>query len=321
MLDDLIQTIETLKERIRKHKDYLGAYEVRTRVSLIDPMLRALGWDVDDPDLVQVEPKTDNGWADYALLGISHRPVAFVEAKKLSENIAAHTQQTVGYAISENMNGSNRVSYCACTNGDDWKVFDLFTQAPVMDVSITGNDSAKAAMKFLGLWRRSFSDGSFDRATEPLSGLVPSKEKRGEGEEREDPVTAGWTPLTGDFPIRGKSAAATYKLAPKAIRFPDEEERPIRAWIQVLRETGLWLTRLSLLTPENCRIKREGEEWYIFNTEPKHPRGGTFLEQSPLGDTGIIMEKDFGGDKAIEFAKQVLKHFGQDPSKVLLRLP
>ena len=115
MLDDLIQTIETLKERIKKHKDYLGGYEVRTRVSLIDPMLRALGWDVDDPDLVQVEPKTDNGWADYALLGISHRPVAFVEAKKLSANIADHTQQTVGYAISENMNGSNRVSYCACT--------------------------------------------------------------------------------------------------------------------------------------------------------------------------------------------------------------
>ena len=258
MLDDLIQTIETLKERIRKHKDYLGAYEVRTRVSLIDPMLRALGWDVDDPDLVQVEPKTDNGWADYALLGVSHRPVAFVEAKKLSANIADHTQQTVGYAISENMNGSNRVSYCACTNGDDWKVFDLFTQAPVMDVSITGNDSAKAAMKFLGLWRRSFSDGSFDRAIEPLPRLVDEGTGTGattgakvtaEGSGDTTPGKSEWTPLTGDFPIRGKSAAATYKLAPKAIRFPDEEERPIRAWIQVLRETGPMADSFIVVNP------------------------------------------------------------------------
>ena len=329
MLDDLIQTIDTLKERIRKHKDYLGAYEARTRVSLIDPMLRALGWDVDDPDLVQVEPKTDNGWADYALLGISHRPVAFVEAKKLSANIADHTQQTVGYAISENMNGSNRVSYCACTNGDDWKVFDLFTQAPVMDVSITGNDSAKAAMKFLGLWRRSFSDGSFDRAVEPLSGLVSpagvGDEGAGSGATKEvreaTETTAEWTPLTGDFPIRGKSAGATLRLAPKAIRFPDGEERRIWAWIQILRETGLWLTRSSWLTPENCQIKREKGNLYIFNTEPKHPSGRAFGQQNPLGDTGIVMEKDLGGEEAIEYAKQVLKHFGQDPSKVLLRLP
>ena len=324
MLDDLIQTIDTLKERIRKHKDYLGAYEARTRVSLIDPMLRALGWDVDDPDLVQIEPKTDNGWADYALLGISHRPVAFVEAKKLSENIAAHTQQTVGYAISENMNGSNRVSYCACTNGDDWKVFDLFTQAPVMDVSITGNDSAKAAMKFLGLWRRSFSDGSFDSAVEPLPRLVSPEPPAGAVVPVIDPdpvPPSEWTPLTGKFPISGKRAGATLKLAPKAIRFPDGEERRIWAWIQVLRETGLWLTRSSWLTPENCQIKREKGNLYIFNTEPKHPSGRAFGQQSPLGDTGIVMEKDFGGEEAIELAKQVLLHFNQDPSKVLLRLP
>ena len=41
-----------------------------------------------------------------------------------------------------------------------------------MDVSIANNDSTKAALKFLGLWRRSFSDGGFDRAIEPLAGLV-----------------------------------------------------------------------------------------------------------------------------------------------------
>ena len=46
MLRDLIATIETLKERIKEHRSYLGqvAPEARTRVSLIDPMLQALEW-------------------------------------------------------------------------------------------------------------------------------------------------------------------------------------------------------------------------------------------------------------------------------------
>lgn len=33
----------------------LGENEAQTRVSLIDPLLRALGWSPDDPDQVRVE--------------------------------------------------------------------------------------------------------------------------------------------------------------------------------------------------------------------------------------------------------------------------
>ena len=343
MLDDLIQTIDTLKERIRKHKDYLGAYEARTRVSLIDPMLRALGWDVDDPDQVQVEPKTDNGWADYALLGISHRPVAFVEAKKLSENIAAHTQQTIGYAISENMNGTNKISYCACTNGDDWKVFDLFTQAPVMDVSITGNDSAKAAMKFLGLWRRSFSDGSFDSAIEPLPGLAfpetaassvavapsaasdsaapsvtTSRARRSSRASRSTSVatqlpTTGWTSLTGTF-------ETTHAPPPSAIRLPDGKEIPLKIWRGVLIETALWLYRSSLLTRESCPIP-SGKKRNLFSLDGLHTNGERFIRPINLGATGIIMESNLSAMQIAELTRKLLQHFNQDPSKVLLRLP
>ena len=343
MLDDLIQTIDTLKERIRKHKDYLGAYEVRTRVSLIDPMLRALGWDVDDPDLVQVEPKTDNGWADYALLGINHRPVAFVEAKKLSENIAAHTQQTIGYAISENMSGTNKISYCACTNGDDWKVLDLFTQAPVMDVSIAGNDSAKAAMKFLGLWRRSFSDGSFDSAIEPLSGLVhpetpassvavapsaasgfaapsvtTSRARRSSRASRPTPVatpppTSGWTPLTGAFDPIGNSP-------PEAIWLPGSNEILLKNWRGVLIETALWLYRSSLLTLGHCPIQLGGKR-SLFSLDGLHTNGNEFKSPVKVGDTGIIMEGNHSSRGIVRLTKQLLLQFGQDPSKVLLRLP
>ena len=67
-LDDLVQVIEILQQRIRDHGDSLRQNEIRTRLALIDPLLRALGWDVADPGLVTAEYDVSGQRADYALL-------------------------------------------------------------------------------------------------------------------------------------------------------------------------------------------------------------------------------------------------------------
>lgn len=120
MLDKLFETIETLKARIEKHKDYFhagGRPEARTRAALIDPMLSALEWDVTDPDKVVIEPKTVGGWADYALLDSDREPVLFIEAKKLADR-KPENRQVVGYTVSENIHRRTKIYYCAWTNGD-----------------------------------------------------------------------------------------------------------------------------------------------------------------------------------------------------------
>ena len=57
-LDDLVGCIEVLKERMQSYRTDLAEYEMRTRVTLIDPLLRALGWDVSDPTVVMPEYKS-----------------------------------------------------------------------------------------------------------------------------------------------------------------------------------------------------------------------------------------------------------------------
>ena len=67
-LDDLKETIETLRERIQAHRLYLEGNETRTRQALIDPMLRALGsW------RSQFRRSNTRDWAE--LMG-SGRPIA-----------------------------------------------------------------------------------------------------------------------------------------------------------------------------------------------------------------------------------------------------
>ncbi len=86
MLDDLVQTIEVLRERVSRYSSDLSKNEIRTRAVLIDPMLKALGWDAADPVVVTVEYEVPPGRADYGLRrGLDNAPVILIEAKKLNE--------------------------------------------------------------------------------------------------------------------------------------------------------------------------------------------------------------------------------------------
>ena len=81
-LDELAATIETIKSRINEHGISLAANETRTRQVLIDPLLDALGWDVSDPDQVELEYDVRGKRADYALKS-NGRVVGVIEAKSL----------------------------------------------------------------------------------------------------------------------------------------------------------------------------------------------------------------------------------------------
>ena len=98
MLDELIDVIETLKSRIDKHRSVLQGNEAQTRLSLIDPLLRALGWDTADPALVRPEYVVSGRRADYALMNAQGDVVVFLEAKNLGEQLANHRSQVVAYA-------------------------------------------------------------------------------------------------------------------------------------------------------------------------------------------------------------------------------
>ena len=87
-IEDLLELVDTLRKRIDKHSVALGKSEALTRYALIDPLLRGLGWDTDDPALVipeYREPST-NRKPDYVLLNKGN-PFIVVEAKKLGENL------------------------------------------------------------------------------------------------------------------------------------------------------------------------------------------------------------------------------------------
>ena len=115
-MDKLCQKIEEIRGKLESLQRHT-LNETSTRTIIIDPLLESLGWDIRDPDEVQLEyPTVDGKSVDYALT-INKKTVLLVEAKALDDpltDVKAITQ-VVGYAANDG------VEWCVLTNGIVWK--------------------------------------------------------------------------------------------------------------------------------------------------------------------------------------------------------
>ena len=129
--DDLTATIKALGSKITGYASRPARInEADTIRAFVTPMIRALGWDVEDIDEVRSEYRhgTGDNPVDYALL-IEGEPVLFVEAKSLFERLDDRRWiiQTLNYANAAN------VAWAVLTNGVEWRVYNVHTRAEAED--------------------------------------------------------------------------------------------------------------------------------------------------------------------------------------------
>ena len=112
------QTIETALARLEVNDVYLR--ELDTRYYLIDPVLRALKWDLSDPAQVSFEFQIKNGKIDYVLFNKRGSPVIYVEAKR-ADVWLGHDDII---QLREYVRGKKQ-GLAILTNGTEWKIFGL----------------------------------------------------------------------------------------------------------------------------------------------------------------------------------------------------
>ena len=79
-----IQRANTLMDDEDYH-EILDSHEMNTRYMLIDPVLRAMGWDLSDPEQVAFECDiNDYGRIDYVMFGKNGNSGILLESKKLT---------------------------------------------------------------------------------------------------------------------------------------------------------------------------------------------------------------------------------------------
>ena len=133
------RTIPTIRKRVEEFGNQLALSETRTKYALIDPILHAMGWNLEDPSQVTFEitvpignNRTKRG--DYALINQDRRnSLIAIEAKKLSAS-SILTRENVRQ-LRQYVRGLERMGYVlysgVLTDGNQWYLYDLQTTLSV----------------------------------------------------------------------------------------------------------------------------------------------------------------------------------------------
>lgn len=126
-MSELQETLQLVRDRVSRYRG-MPLNEQNTKASLVDPVLRALGWDTEDLEEVHREykDKSIDKPVDYALL-VLRTPRLFVEAKSLGENLNDRrwANQIMGYASVAG------VEWVVLTNGDEYRIYNSHAPVPV----------------------------------------------------------------------------------------------------------------------------------------------------------------------------------------------
>lgn len=125
------QQIEAFQNQLLEKIPFIHNEE-NTKQSLINPFLIALGYDVHNPNEVEFEYHASFSYknsdkVDYAIK-FNGKPLFFIEAKKVTEDLSTHTAQ-LEYYLSTN----NDVEIGILTNGIVYKFFSYFEKSKIMD--------------------------------------------------------------------------------------------------------------------------------------------------------------------------------------------
>ena len=323
-LDELTDVIETLQQRIRQHGPSLRENETRTRMALIDPLLRELGWDVADPELVMPEYPVGGGRADYALLRLDGKPAATIEAKRLGESLESHRMQMLNYS------NASGVEYAGITDGDHWELYEVFQRGQLeerrrLSVSIAGMPAHQCALKLLLLWRPNLASGQPTEANEPI--VAPPQSEPAPQPQSQPPLAPvapvpvqtppasaqpGWVALSSFAWSNGANP-------PSLMRFPDGSEHQVQRWRSLIEISAKWLWTQGLLVHSKMPVPVSGGSRYVANTEAFHRSGQPFTDPQAIEGTPVFVECNAGGAQAISYAKTLLQHCGVNPAEVFVQ--
>ncbi|MEW4530636.1 hypothetical protein [Maioricimonas sp. JC845] len=185
-MQKLRAAVANVAVKINKYRSR-GINEQDTKAALIQPILRALGWDVEDPEELAREYKQrrQDRPVDYALQ-LLRSPCLFIEAKSLGSNLDDHkwANQIANDAM------QSGVEWGALTDGDEYRLYNSHAPVPLEEKLFRKfriSDDADAAVRTLALlskshlrekridvtWNAHFVDRKVRAAVEELFSVDP----------------------------------------------------------------------------------------------------------------------------------------------------
>ena len=286
--------------------------EAATRAALIDPVLRALGWDTANVQMVEPEKTLSNELRiDYLLNDPTGQPWVVIEAKCLGSSLDkyGYVGKILGYALTLN------VHTVCITDGITWHLHTHLQHGKSEPVvfSLLETDLLPAANELIR-WLDAAQAG---HGIPPIGNLIESVTevassqlgKKAEVQririkalkEKSDSVSAYFTDLT-----QLSSTSIQPGQKPKQLRLPNGTIKPIAIWKDILLE----VCYLVLSTNSNLVLPfpdKAGKKRFLFSFTK--PEGGSSTLTSYQGRPAFILTHYSAADciaNALYAAQQLL---------------
>lgn len=337
-MNNLNEALAPIVEKIKRFRSLYEQNEMAVRDQIVNPILRNLGWDPEDPEEVQHNVFTAEGIPDYSLIKDGMK-ILFIEAKNLNAVIEQKgpIRQLAKYSFNEG------TRYGVLTNGAVWILIRSFEEGTTLTerivwkadleneelstfirkittISKTNIENIEILVKKLQIldeiWQL-----LLDNPKEIIKGLMPViksmisqdyQDYQFEDTEIEDflegrirEIISGPSEeetLNDPFPIPPQSRPPSkMKLRGEIFELHNSFE--------ILVNTANWLIKNGKLKPSDYPIEITRGKRYLINKVPKHKDGDNFRAPKQLSNR-LWIETHYSTAGCINYSKRLLEKFG-----------
>jgi len=275
----ITDVLEQVKENAKKHEAKLRTNEAATRTVLIDPILKALGWDLSNPEMVEMEKTYGDTRLDYGLLDSAGKVKVIVEAKSLGANLGDTkiTAKLFTYGFTYG------IQNIILTDGLIWQHYQNVTPGHTDPdrIDISSDPALKSADFFIS---------KLDAARFWLTGsiIIPPP-----------PVIVD----KDSIPLEKLSPSSFRDKKPKSLILPDGSTVDISHWRDILFECAKFVLKVSSDIPVPL-LDKTGKKVSLLNTS-KMTKGVAYAEIPYKGKT-LYLYTNYDAGNCIANAKYIL---------------
>ena len=346
-MNNLNEVLTLIVERIKKFRPLYEKNEQAARDQIVNPILRNLGWNPENPEEVQPNISTEEGVPDYSLIK-NGKIILFVEAKKLSVDVEQREvmRQLAKYAFSEG------TKYGVLTNGAVWILIRSFEEGTTLSerivwkidleneellavcnkittISKTNIEQIEVLVKKVQILDEIWQS-LFDEPKEMIKGLMPVVKSlisqgypnyRFEDVEIEDLLNERVKAIiSGSSDEEGQTEASIEPIpwrsgSSRKMKLKNEIFE-LRNSFEILVNTANWVIKNSKLKSSDCPVPA-GSKRNLVNTQPKHKYGDDFRSPKELSN-GLWIETSYSTTGCITQARRLLEKFGYSPDTLVI---
>ena len=283
-LSNISDILGQVKESANRYNNTLQANEAATRAVLIDPVLRALGWDTANTCMVEVERTLHRSRVDYALYDNTSKVRIIIEAKALHTNLNRRdfVMNLVDYAFTFGLQD------IFLTDGIIWQHFTSFKPGnvePVKSLNLHQGDPIEIAAYLVQrldaakFWPEEQTIDRLAQQVDQLETTVSVLHREFENIKsivKKQQIIEPILPTQQFIPLI--ELGDTNNVSPAIFMLPDGTTAPVRRWKDVLVES----CKFVLKNNDNIPVPlsdRAGRNTMLFSITKPHNNRSFITEQ------------------------------------------